>query len=410
MAGAGASRHPAVAVSGGADSLCLAVLAREWGDPLALIVDHGLRPGSAAEAALTADRLYALGIASRILPLHGLRSGAGLAARARAARYAALSAATRQAGRVDVLLGHHLRDQAETILMRRLSRSGTAGLSGMAAIAETNDLRLLRPLLTVPPGVLRAYLRDAGIEWVEDPSNQDGAALRARLRAGLDDPEGDGVRVKTLAADASYHAICRADEDRHCAVELANRASIFPEGYAILSPGPLSPAALGPLIRAIGGAPYLAASAGLRRLASDPRPAVIGGVRLMPAGRHGPGLLVVREAQAMAPPLLARAGTLWDRRFLVDRISGDGVLIGAVGDDAAALRRHSVLPASVLQTLPALRREGALVEVPHIGYRAASGSARMAVSFAPATPASGAPFGAALSGDAEGEVHPHLQG
>jgi tRNA(Ile)-lysidine synthase len=410
MAGAGASRYPAVAVSGGADSLCLAVLACEWGDPLALIVDHGLRPDSPAEAALTASRLAALGIASRILMLQGLQSGSGLAARARAARYAALNAAAREAGRVDLLLGHHRRDQAETVLMRRLSNSGVAGLAGMAAITETIDLRLLRPLLTLPPGALRGHLRAAGIAWVEDPSNQSPAALRARLRAGLDDPEGDGARVKTLAAEASGHAVSRAEEDRRCAVELADRASIFPEGYAILSPGPLSPAALGALIRAVGGGPYLAASAGLLRLASDPRPAVLGGVRLMPAGKHGPGWLLVREAQAMAPPVPARAGTLWDRRFLIERDAADGAMIGAVGHEAALLRKHSFLPAAVLQTLPALRLAGALVEVPHIGYRAQSGSARMAVSFAPATPAAGAPFGAAHAGDAEGEVHPHLQG
>jgi tRNA(Ile)-lysidine synthase len=410
MAGAGASFRPAVAVSGGADSMCLAVLAREWGDPLALIVDHGLRPRSAAEAALTARRLCALGITSRILTLRGLRSGAGLAARARMARYAALSAAARQAGRVDLLLGHHLRDQAETVLIRRLSHSGAAGLSAMAAIAETAEIRLLRPLLTVPPGALRSYLRAAGIAWVEDPSNQDPAALRARLRAGLDDPEGDGACVRVLAADALDHAGRRADQDLRCAIELANRASIFPQGHAVVSPGPISPAALGMLIRAVSGAPHVAASAGLARLSSAPRPAVLGGVRLMAAGKHGPGLLVVREAKAMAPPVPARAGTLWDRRFLVEQDAGEGAMIGALGDDAAALRKHSFLPAAVLRTLPALRLAGALVEVPHIGYRAGSGSARMAVSFAPATPASGAPFGAVHSGDAEGGVHPHLQG
>ena len=410
MARAGASRHPAVAVSGGADSMCLAVLARDWGDPLALIVDHGLRPGSAAEAALTAHRLSALGIASRILPLEGLQHGAGLAARARAARYAALGSAMRDAGRVDLLLGHHVRDQAETVLMRRLSQSGVTGLAGIAAIAETADLRLLRPLLTVPPWSLRAHLRAAGIGWVEDPSNQNPAALRARLRAELDDPDGTSARVQTLAGEAWDHARRRADEDRCRAIELADRAVIFPQAYAILSPGPMSASALGALIRAVSGGPYLPASAGLLRLAADPCSAVIGGVRLMPAGKLGPGLLLVREAHAMAPPEPARDGMVWDRRFLVEHVTGEGATIGALDADAAALRRYSFLPAAVLRTLPALRVAGALVEVPHIGYRAESGSARMAVSFAPAMPASGAPFGAAHSGDAEGEVHPHLQG
>ncbi len=102
----------AVAVSGGADSTALALLADAWarargGAVLALIVDHGLRAESAAEAALTMARLAARGIAARVLTLRGLERGPALAARARAARYAALEAACRAAGVVHLLLGHH---------------------------------------------------------------------------------------------------------------------------------------------------------------------------------------------------------------------------------------------------------------------------------------------------------------
>jgi tRNA(Ile)-lysidine synthase len=410
MARAGASRRPVVAVSGGADSLCLAMLSRDWGDPLALIVDHGLRPDSSDEAGTTARRLSVLGIPARILTLRDLAPGAGLAARARAARYASLSAAVRAAGRVDLLLGHHLRDQAETVLMRERAGSVASGLAGMAAIVETADMRLLRPLLAVAPGALRAHLRQEGVAWAEDPSNQDMAALRARLRAEIDDPEGDGVRVRALAADAFAHAERRAAQDQLCAAELADRAMVFPEGYALISPGPFSPAALGALIRTVSGSAYMAPSASLRRLASCPTQAVLQGVRLTAAGKLGAGLLLVRELQAMAPPVPARAGTVWDGRFLVGHDAGAGGMIGSVGNDASRLRRHTSLPSVVLRTLPALRVAGVLVEVPHIGYRVASGSARMAVSFAPAMPASGAPFGVVSSGDAEREVHPHLQG
>ncbi len=62
-----AARRVAVAVSGGADSLALAVLAQRWGDPVALIVDHGLRPGSAAEAEAARAALAARGMPARIL-------------------------------------------------------------------------------------------------------------------------------------------------------------------------------------------------------------------------------------------------------------------------------------------------------------------------------------------------------
>ncbi len=387
------SRRPAVAVSGGADSLCLALIARAWGDPLALVVDHGLRPDSAAEAALTGARLAALDVPFRILTLQGLARGPGLAARARAARYASLFAAMREAGRVDLWLGHHRRDQAETVLMRRLSRSGTAGLAGMARIVEHRDVRLVRPLLGVAPGALRALLRARGVAWAEDPSNCDPAYLRPRLRAGLNDPGGDGAAVAGLAAEAASFGLLRAAEDGRIAAALAERAAIFPAGYAVLAPGPLPAAALGALIRTLAGAEHAPAGAALARLAACPRPAVLGGVRLLPAGRLGPGLLLVREAAAIASPAPARPGTLWDRRFLVEACGLEGATIGAVGEDAPALRRHTALPAAVLRSLPALRVNGALVEVPHMGYFEGCGSARMAVGFAPATPASGAPFG-----------------
>ncbi len=405
-----ASRRPAVAVSGGADSLCLALLARDWGDPLALIVDHGLRDESGAEAALTARRLAVLGVPARILTLTGLARGPGLAARARAARYDALITATREAGRVDLLLGHHQRDQAETVLLRELSHSGAAGLAGMAGVTETRDIRLLRPLLGAAPGALRALLREAGIDWIEDPSNTDVTATRPLLRMQLDDAGGDGPAVRALAADAARSAGSRAATDRQVATELARRAAIFPEGYGVLTPGPLSPAALGVLIRCLTGAPYGPAAAALAPLAAAPRPAVLAGVRLLPAGRLGEGWLLVREEAAMTGPLPARAGAIWDRRFLVSSTEGEPGTIGALGADAAAFRTHSALPAAVLRTLPALRVNGALVAVPQIGYARGCGSARMAVSFAPATPASGAPFGACAPGDAEVELSPHLLG
>src|SRR5215208_3101274 len=88
----------AVGVSGGPDSMALALLADNWGRErggslLALIVDHGLREASAAEAAGTAARLRARGIAARVLSVGGLARGPALAERARAARLRVLTEA-----------------------------------------------------------------------------------------------------------------------------------------------------------------------------------------------------------------------------------------------------------------------------------------------------------------------------
>ena len=169
--------HLAVAVSGGADSMALAWLARAWaaergGRATALVVDHGLRAESAAEAAATLARLAGMGLATEAIVLHGLAHGPGLAERARAARHAALSDAAMRLGALHLLFGHHAADQAETVAMRLLAGSGAAGLAGMAALVETAALRMLRPLLDVGPGRLRATLAAAAVAWVEDPSRR----------------------------------------------------------------------------------------------------------------------------------------------------------------------------------------------------------------------------------------------
>ena len=159
-------RRPALAaaVSGGPDSMALALLARDWaaardGSLLALIVDHGLRAGSAGEAALTVGRLAEAGICARILPWAGAKPATGIQAAARAARYRLLQSACRSAGILHLLLAHHADDQAETVALRRQRGSGRDGQAGMAAIREVEDLRLLRPLLATAKARLAATLR-----------------------------------------------------------------------------------------------------------------------------------------------------------------------------------------------------------------------------------------------------------
>jgi len=364
----------AVAVSGGADSLALALLADAWargcgGDALGLIVDHGLRAESAGEAALTRDRLAARGIAAAILTLRGLGRGPALAARARAARYAALEEACAAAGRVHLLLGHHAADQAETVAMRRLSGSGPHGLAAMPALRETALTRLVRPLLAVPPGRLRATVAAAGLDWVEDPSNADPATLRARLRAAHGDRDGDGPATRAAGAAAAAHGRARAADERAAAAALARQVCLAPEGYALVRAGGVPPAALAVLLRMLAGAPWAPAAAAL---AAALRPATLGGVQILPAGRLLPGgWLLVREAAAMAPPVPARAGALWDGRFhlKIAGVPATDAVVGALGPDASRFRTASDLPAAVLRTLPAVRHGPLLVAVPHLGYR-----------------------------------------
>jgi tRNA(Ile)-lysidine synthase len=109
----------------------------------------------------------------------------------------------------------------------------------------------------------------------------------------------------------------------------------------------------------------------------------------------------------MSPPVPAFAGTAWDGRF---RIAGHaqlppGVTLGALGGDAARLRRLSSLPSAVLKTLPAFRDEARLLAVPHLGFPDRDTCARFPVIFSPPRPAAAAPF---AFGDASKVESPYL--
>jgi tRNA(Ile)-lysidine synthase len=386
----------ATAVSGGADSTALAILANDWarrrgGSTLALVVDHGLRPASADEARITIERLARLDIPARLLPLSGLTHGPALAERARIMRYEVLAEACRAAGILHLLLGHHAADQVETLVMRVLRGSQTHGLAGMSALRETTGLRLLRPLLGIEPAVLRGFLTTSGADWVEDPSNQDLHATRPRLRHRL---EAHALADTGLPQAISAAGRLRAHEEIQIATELANRAAIRPEGFALLSPGRIGSAALSSLVHTIGGSRYAPGAAQIDDLAAQPRPATIAGVRIMEAGKLGDGLLIVREEAAMMEPIEASRDTTWDNRFRLTatRDFSDAATIGKLGADAARFRGLSELPSAVLRTLPAVRSGKSLVAVPHLHYVADGHDTRVTALFIPPRPVAGPCF------------------
>lgn len=335
----------AVACSGGADSTALTLLAAFWarglgGDALALIVDHGLRASSAAEAELTAQRLARRGIASRILTLSGL-AGPGLQEKARQARYEILGEAALREGRLFLLLGHHAADQAETVAMR--AQRGAGGAEGMAAWSARGPVVLLRPLLEVQPAALKAYLLAQSMAWVEDPSNADPRYERVRVREA-----GAGLTPKGAAE--------RASREREAADYLARHASIRGEGFAIVDAPALPALALGALIRMLSGAAYKPRQPAVQKLAEALRPVTLGGVRIAPAGRLGPGWLLCREPAACAPEIPAHESVIWDGRFSLLQAAPPGHQFGALGgEEAKKFRLYNGLPALVLRTMPCLR-------------------------------------------------------
>jgi tRNA(Ile)-lysidine synthase len=393
----------AAGVSGGADSMALALLTERWardrgGSLLALIVDHGLRSESHHEATLICQRLGAMGIPARLFSIEGLARGAALAERARAARFAALEAACKQAGILHLLLGHHAADQAETVLMRSLSGSGPAGMAAMLPVVELTWLRMLRPLLAFPPARLRSTLTANGLGWVEDPSNRDIGATRPRLRLLRQDGNGTGSATSALVDAAAASAKRRVEQAERIAAGLSEHVVLRPEGFALVTGRPIAPDLLSALIQTLSGAKYPPASRSVAELAASPRPATLGGVRLLPAGRWGPGLLAVREAAAMATPVPALPDAIWDGRF---RLRADaevyaGAVVGALGEAASRLRRASPLPSVVLQSLPAVRFGSRILAVPHLNFPDCQARARWPLIFSPIRPA--APSGVSIWG------------
>jgi tRNA(Ile)-lysidine synthase len=154
------------AVSGGADSLALLVLGTAAGCRVTAVhVDHGLRPGSAAEAEVVAAAAARYGAAFRA-ERTVVEPGPNLEARARAARYALLPS--------DVLTGHTADDQAETVLLNLIRGAGRDGLAGID--------RQRRPLLGLRRVETVALCDAEGLEPVADPSNRDPAHRRNRVR------------------------------------------------------------------------------------------------------------------------------------------------------------------------------------------------------------------------------------
>lgn len=104
---------------------------------------------------------------------------------ARHARYTQFQHWATEQGINVLCLAHQRDDQAETVCMRLLQGAGPGGCRGMHSERSMGNLRIVRPLLHVPGQTLRQALGQAGVAWLEDPSNQDMALWRNRIRHGL---------------------------------------------------------------------------------------------------------------------------------------------------------------------------------------------------------------------------------
>jgi tRNA(Ile)-lysidine synthase len=225
-----------VACSGGADSLALAEAlafeSRHTGRRSgAVIVDHGLQPGSAQVAEQAADVCRGLGLDPVVVAgVEVTDTGQGLEAAARDVRYAALTETAARLGAVAVLLGHTRDDQAEQVLLGLVRGSGARSLAGMPAARGV----FRRPLLGIPREDTRAACLAEALPVWDDPMNEDPSFTRVRARRAVRDLERD-LGPGVAAALARTAGQLRADAELldelavTARVELGER-SPFPVG------------------------------------------------------------------------------------------------------------------------------------------------------------------------------------
>jgi len=342
-----AAPHFAVAVSGGADSMALLLLAAAWarrrGIALtALTVDHRLRAASTAEAEQVATWCAARDVPHATLVWRGVKPGGNVQAGARAARYRLLGQWCTRHRVAHLLVAHHLEDQAETVLLRLGRGSGVDGLTGMGEVSTSEGMFLLRPLLGVPKARLVATLRAAKQDWIEDPSNANSAYQRVRVRQAMELLAPNGLAAQRIVATAQRMRRVQATLVAATG-ELASRVLPFQaEGWCTID------------LPALATAPDELALRALRD-----RLCRVGGQRLPPrlerlealllALRAGQGAgrtlhacrvaewrdatILVREARGLPTAQSMPAGReiVWDGRFRLRRGRGGAVEVAPLG-------------------------------------------------------------------------------
>ena len=194
----------ALAVSGGSDSLCLAYFAKmytsEFGNKIhVLIVDHNLRKESHQEALKVKTILGRRRIPSKILSWKGKVPKSNIQKKARDLRYAMLSNYCLKNKIKYLVTAHHEDDQIENFFIRLLRGSGLTGLSSMSVKAKyNNNLKVIRPLLSLEKKDLKYVTLNYFKTYIKDPSNKNEKFLRVRIRKYRKNMEKEGLDTRKI--------------------------------------------------------------------------------------------------------------------------------------------------------------------------------------------------------------------
>ncbi len=384
--------HVLLAVSGGSDSTALMHLAAAWRHASqqtrisVATVDHGLRPSSALEARAVAEGARSLGLSHAVLTWTGPKPARGIEEAARRARYALLAAHAHAIGADAIATAHTLDDQAETVLMRLARGSGVDGLSAMAPESRIAGLALVRPLLGVSKPALVAFLREVGVDWIEDATNADPAFERARLRQAQGAMAALGLTQDALARTARRMTRARAALDATAQEWVAANIRVDPRGAAEFGASALETApeeiflrAMQLLLGVIGGRFSPLSLGGLERLLDSLRSPskktrTFGGCRIAPAGDVWRVTREIRRHGLPAFELKPGQKALWDGRFHVALGAHESrsVEVRALGVEGLAYLRkraqHARVPRHAAYACVTFWRDDVLLAAPSLGF------------------------------------------
>ncbi len=312
----------AVAVSGGADSVCLACLMKKARlHVVAVTIDHGLRPESAAEAAAAHDQMRRLKIPHETLVWEGAKPRTRIEETARDKRYELLTRFCRDRGIRYLFLAHHQNDQAETFWARLARGSGLDGLAAMDTQTGRGGITLVRPLLDQPKQAILDTLKKYRQTWAEDVMNADAAFERVRWRLRQKTMTAFGLTPDRIGKSAERLNRAKQALDFYARQAFDRSVRVYPAGYAVIRrdadyPPEIQIRLIQRLLDIIGQLDRPASLDFLEQyVAGRPKTATIGGCCLV---RRQDALYVAKEYARQEKPLRLPTGVLgaWDR-FLV---------------------------------------------------------------------------------------------
>ena len=190
-----------VAVSGGPDSLALAFFAKCYSQLnntsfYYYLVDHKLRRDSSKEAGITLNLLKKIDVKCKVLIWRGKKPTSNIQSIARFNRYSLLIKECKKRNLNNILLGHQNDDLNENFLIRMMRGSGLKGLVSMDKISESNNIKFLRPLLSIEKNKLQIVSLKVFQSFIEDPSNINENFKRIRVRNLIKNLEKEGFDKK----------------------------------------------------------------------------------------------------------------------------------------------------------------------------------------------------------------------